>query len=136
MGRINTIAGSQSYAALIQDLNDLSVLGKNSPAELKAVNFDLTILDNAANLAKEIADLFAATTLEADYSAAKKIRDQAFTLLKMAVDELCNFGQYIFWKDESRRRGYSSSYLRRIRKKRSKDDSKPENGQPTPAVVK
>ena len=29
LGRINAIAKSQSYAAMIQDLNDLSVLGKN-----------------------------------------------------------------------------------------------------------
>jgi hypothetical protein len=133
MGRINTIAGSQAYAALIQDLNDLSILGKSSPQELKAINFDMTLLDNAAKLAKEIADLLAATTLEANYSAAKKIRDQAFTLLKNAVDEVCEFGQYIFWKDDSRKRGYSSSYLRRVRRKRTKDDSKVENVQTTPA---
>jgi hypothetical protein len=132
MGRINSIAGSQAYAALIQDLNDLSILGKNNPAELKAINFDMTLLDKAAALAKEVADLYASSTIEADYSAAKKVRDQAFTLLKAAVDEVCSFGQYVFWKDEARKRGYSSSYLRRIRKKRSKDDSNTVNGQTEP----
>jgi hypothetical protein len=135
MGRIATIAGSQAYAALIQDLNDLSVLGKNNPDELKAINFDMTTLDKAAQLAKEIADLLASTTLEADYSSAKKIRDQAFTLLKNAVDEICNFGQYVFWKNDSRRRGYSSSYLRRVRKKRSKDDTKTENSHTSPSAT-
>jgi len=87
----------------------------------------------AAKLAKEIADLFASTTIEADYSAAKKIRDQAFTLLKTAVDEVCNFGQYVFWKDDARKRAYSSSYLRRIRQRKAKVDGSSKNGQETAA---
>ncbi len=129
LGRINAIAGSQSYAGMIQDLNDFAVLGRNNPAELKAVNFDMSLLDKSAQLAKEIANLLASTNLEADYSAARKIRDQAFTFLKLAVDEICSFGQYLFWKDEGRKKGYSSPHLRRIRKRRSqsKEESKAED---------
>ncbi len=136
LGRINAIAGSQSYAAMIQDLNDIAVLGKNNPAELKTINFDMTLLDKSAQLAKEMAALLASTTLEANYSAARKIRDQAFTLLKLAVDEICDFGQYLFWKDEERKKGYSCPYLRRVRKKGSqiKEESKDET-QPATALV-
>ena len=65
LGRVNAIAGRQSYAALIQDLNDLSVLGKNNPAQLKAINFDLARLDTTAELAKEMAAILAAATAEA-----------------------------------------------------------------------
>jgi hypothetical protein len=131
LGRINAIAGSQSYAALIQDLNDFAVLGKSSPAALKGINFDMTQLDKAAQMAKDVAGLLAQTTIEGDTSAAKKIRDQAFTYLKMGVDELCDFGQYLFWKDDARKRGYSSPYLRRVRKRRTKTENAAGNGQET-----
>ena len=121
LGRINAIAGSQSYAALIQDLNDLSVLGKNNPDELTLIKYDMTKLNQAAQLADELATLLAEATVEGDYSETKKIRDQAFTYLKIAVDELCEYGQYAFRNNEERKKGYSSAYLRRIRRKRAKD---------------
>jgi hypothetical protein len=131
LNRVNAIAGSQAYAALIQDLNDLSYLGKNNPDELKSINFEMPQLEKAAILSHEMAVIYAASTIEGDCSAAKKIRDQAFTLLKKSVDEICDCGQYIFWKDETRKKGYSSSYLRRIRKRKADDDNEPQNAQNT-----
>jgi hypothetical protein len=129
LNRVNAIAGRMAYASLIQDLSDLSVLGKENPNDLKSINFDIPQLEKASLLAHETSVLFAASTIEGDCSAAKKIRDQAFTLLKNAVDEVCDCGQYIFWKDETRRKGYSSAYLRRIRKKKEKEETKPTNEQ-------
>jgi hypothetical protein len=48
-------------------------------------------------------------------SAVKKIRDQAYTHLKEAVDALMDCGQYVFWKNERRLKMYRSSYLKRTR---------------------
>ena len=42
-------------------------------------------------------------------------RDKAFTLLKKAVDEVRDYGRYIFWRDEARKYGYASDYRRRTR---------------------
>jgi len=127
LGRVNAIAGNQTYAGAIQNLNDLSVLGKNYPDELKFLKFDLTLLDTAAQLAKELGSLLATIRSESDYSSIKLIRDQAFTYLKIAVDEVCEIGQYIFWKNSERKKGYSSDYLRRIRNKRQRNSAITEN---------
>ena len=59
---INKIAKRQTYAAMIQDLNDLAVLGKNNFKELKAVDFNIKILDNAVKFAKEMAAFYAKIT--------------------------------------------------------------------------
>ncbi len=108
-----------------QDLNDLSVLGKDHPEELNAIKFDMTILDEAAALADGMSDLLGATTTErADSSDTKKIRDQAYTYLKEAVDEVRDFGQYVFWRDDARFRGYRSEYMKRANA-RSRSKKKP-----------
>lgn len=121
LGRVNAIAGSQNYAAVIQNLNDLSVLGKANPDELKTIEFNFSLLDVAAKLAKELGSLLATIRSESDYSAVKIIRDQAFTYLKQAIDEICEIGQYVFWKTPERKKGYSSNYLRRARNKLKKN---------------
>ncbi len=118
LGRVNEIARGSGHADMIQDLNDLSVLGKAHAEELEAIKFKMAILDEAAGMADELSDLLgAATTERADSSAAKKLRDQAFTYLKGAVDEVRVFGQYVFWRDDERSRGYRSEYFRRNRRK-------------------
>ena len=73
--------------------------------------------------------LYAASTIEGDCSAAKKIRDQAFTLLKNTIDEICECGQWLFWKDEARKKGYLKPSLRRVRKRKSNGEGNPETVQ-------
>ncbi len=50
-----------------------------------------------------------------DYREVKKIRDQAFTHLKEAVDYIREYARYVFWRNAYRLKGYRSNYLRRIR---------------------
>ncbi|NIM17283.1 MAG: hypothetical protein GTO45_35215 [Candidatus Aminicenantes bacterium] len=134
LGKLSDIAEGYSNADMIQDLNDLSVLGLEHPDLLAAVNFDMTLLDQAAQKADELAQLLAAATGERiDTSESKKIRDQAYTHLKEAVDEVYDFGQYVFRDNEERLKGYRSNYLRRMRLSRSATlEPEPE---PEPAVV-
>ncbi len=114
LGRVNEIAQGHGHADMIQDLNDLSVLGRGHAEELEAIKFDIALLEEAASMADEISDLLgAATTERADSSSTKKTRDQAFTFLKEAVDEVREFGQYVFWRNDDRFRGYRSEYTRR-----------------------
>jgi hypothetical protein len=121
---VNKIAASSSYAAMLQDLNDLAVLGKDNPQELKAMKFDMALLDEAADLVYTLRPVFAKTKTESDYNEIKLIRDKALVLLKTDVDEICAFGQYLFWRNPERKKIYTSEYLRRMRKKQQRRKNK------------
>lgn len=121
LGRVSEITEGSSHADMIQDLNNIAVLGKDHPEPLKKVHFDLSLLDKAAETADEMADLLAKSSCEDDVSEAKKIRDRAFTHCKEAVDAIRNCGQYVFWKIEERLKGYYSNYNRRIYRRKKKN---------------
>jgi hypothetical protein len=88
-GRVSAIAEGHGHADMIQDLNDIAVLGKEHTELLTKINFDLILLDTAANTAKTMAELLSrSTTDRADNSKERIIRDKAFTYLKQAVDEI------------------------------------------------
>ena len=64
-----------------------------------------------------MADLLSkATSDRGDNNQARVIRDKAFTLLKQAVDEIRDCGQYVFWRDTQRYKGYVSHYHKRWNK--------------------
>lgn len=130
--KIKDIADGYGHPDMLQDLNDLSVMGKTHPEPLTVVAFDMTLLDQAAQLADELASLYAVVTGEREsYNAAKKIRDQAYTHLRESVDRIYAYGQYAFWRNEKRLQGYSSSYLRKMRQKQLKAAAEAE----TPTTV-
>ncbi|WP_299248206.1 hypothetical protein [uncultured Aquimarina sp.] len=111
LSRVRAIADGTGDADMIQDLSDISVLGKANPQELTAINFDLTQLDTVAVRANELADLRAkANGARLDNAKAKIMRDRAFTHLKEAMDEIRATGKYVFRKDAERYRGYISRY--------------------------
>ncbi|WP_109852224.1 hypothetical protein [Aquimarina sp. AU58] len=108
---IRDIAKGKSYADLIQDLSSLSVLGKSNVAKLKNINFDLQKLDHAEQLSKEMAQLLAQVNSAIKQSGeVVKTRNQSYTHLKEAVDEIRNAGKYIFKNNPNRFKGYISTY--------------------------
>ncbi len=118
--RVSEIDEGGTNTDMIQDLNDLSVLGKANTTLLEAIGFDLTQLDTAATKADEMAELLSQATADrADNNEARVIRDKAYTLLKRVVDEVRTVGQYVFWRDQSRLKGYVSRY-RKTRRGKSK----------------
>ena len=120
LDRVSDIAEGSAHADMIQDLNDLAVLGRENFDLVSAIKLDAANLDEASNIADEMANLFAASTAgREDNSAARIIRDKAFTYLKQAVDEVRACGQYVFWRDDSRSKGYGSAYFRRMRSRSS-----------------
>lgn len=126
--KVNEIAVGESHADMIQDLNDLSLLGKRNPDPLVAINFDMSRLDQAATMSDEMSSLYSdSTTGRFEYNESKKIRDQAYTYLKEAVDQVYACGQYVFWQNEDRLARYRSAYLRRRRMK-SESSSSDNNG--------
>jgi hypothetical protein len=111
--RVSEITDGSGHDDMIQDLNDCAVLGRENPEPLQAIGFDMSLLRQAAIRSDEMAELLAASTGDkvADREA-KTIRDQAFTFLKTAVDEVRACGQYVFWRDRERLHGYASEYFR------------------------
>ena len=111
IGRVNEIALGDTNADMVQDLNDLSVLGKAHLDLVTVVGVNPEMLENAASMSDQIGDLLGATNGERDtVSEAMIIRDKAFTFLKESVDELRNCGKYVFWHNPDRLKGYNSEY--------------------------
>ena len=50
----------------------------------------------------------------------KVLRDKAYAHMKEAVDEIRRCGQYVFWKDKQRLKGYRSQYIKMKNKSRKK----------------
>ncbi|WP_271784590.1 hypothetical protein [Aquimarina algiphila] len=114
LGRVREIANGSGNADMIQDLSDLSVLGKSNTKELNEVKFKLAKLDTAANLSNTMAELLAkANGAILENSSAKLVRDKAFTHLKEAIDEVRDAGKYVFKDQPERFRGYTSRYYKR-----------------------
>jgi hypothetical protein len=104
---------------MLQDLSDLSVLGKENQALLEAIGSDIIKLDTAAQNSEELSALLAQANGEAsDDGDTKILRDKAYSYMKAAVDVIRATGQYVFWRDEDRLKGYVSYYHKR--KNRSK----------------
>ena len=117
-GRVSAIAEGESNADMLQDLNDLSVLGKEHPEELNMIMFDMSLLDKAAETSDYLANLLGAATSDRDdTSEILDTRNRAYTHCKQAVDYICDYGRFIFRHDEKKVKGYSSAYLRRARQK-------------------
>ncbi|MEW7290636.1 hypothetical protein [Aquimarina sp. 2304DJ70-9] len=111
LSRVREIANGQGNADMIQDLSDLSVLGKSNPGELTIAKFKLAKLDIAAQVSNDMAELLAkANGATLENSLAKEIRDKAFTHLKEAVDEIRDAGKYVFKNTPERFKGYISRY--------------------------
>ena len=119
---VKKISEGDSQADMIQDLSDLAVLGKANPEPLKAISIDLALLDKAEVLSKESASLRAmAHGSKSEKNQSRIIRDKAYLHLQEAVEEIYRVGQYVFWKDDDRLKGYYSKYKRKKSKKKKKD---------------
>ncbi|MFH1249484.1 MAG: hypothetical protein V1715_00090 [bacterium] len=116
--RIAIIAEGSGNADMIQDLNDLSLLGKDHTDLLTAVGFDITLLDTAATTSAEMAALLSQSTTDRKKENVNRIiRDKAYIYLKQALDEVRACGQFVFWRDDARLKGYVSQYFKNRRKK-------------------
>ena len=127
MGKVNDISEDGTHDGMIQGLNNLHAMGMSNQALLTNIGFDLTLLDLALQKSDELASMYAEAFRDReDYSEVKRIRDQAFTHLKEAVDKIRQCGQYVFWRNAARVKGYRSNYLRRLRRRSTDADNESE----------
>jgi hypothetical protein len=121
LGRVDEIAQGDTNSDMVQDLNDLSVLGKANLNLVTAVGVPVGQLDEAANVSDVMGDLLGATNGERDStSEAMIIRDKAYTLLKQTVDEIRECGKYLFWQNPDRLKGYNSEHWRQANLEKAK----------------
>jgi len=84
-------------------------------AELEAIGMDLGLLDLARSKSSELADLLAKVNGSIRETSPKlEIRNKAYSHLKEAVDEIHRVGQYVFWRNDAKLKGYISPYLKRM----------------------
>lgn len=122
--RVAAIADGNGHPDMIQDLNDLSVLGKENPEPLTEVSFDLAELDTSGNSSDSMASLLAeANGDKAEQNESKVIRDKAFMHMKELSDEIRAAGKFVFWKDKTRYKGYIIQYRKKHRKSKSSSAS-------------
>lgn len=122
--RVSEIGHGHGNPDMIQGLNDMSVLGKEYQDHLTAINFDLTLLDKAAETADRLGEILSVAVKDQNNNNAKDMRDRAYTYLKEVIDEVRAVGQYVFWRNKERLQGYTSSYNKRCnshRKRQNKD---------------
>ena len=111
--KVRQIEAGSGNADLLQDLSDLSVLGKANLPLLQAISFDETLLDTAESTAGTMSTLLATMNGERnDSSNIINTRNKAYTYLKQAVDEIREAGKYVFWKDDNRIKGYHIQYFK------------------------
>jgi GTP cyclohydrolase II len=123
LAKVQTIREGSSRADMLQDLSDLSVLGKSQPALLKQIGFDMSMLGQAAQMSDDLSAVLALVNGEDTVEDnTKKMRDKAYTYMKQAMDEIRTTGQYVFWRDEDRKKGYVSTYQKRLNQRRKGDD--------------
>ncbi|WP_372643690.1 hypothetical protein [Ancylomarina sp.] len=120
MAIVHRIAEGATNADMIQDLSELSMLGKNNPTQLEGVSFDLLKLDRAAELAEQGGLLLGKVNGDRDDNdnVDKDMRDRAYTYLKEGVDAIREAGRFLFWKDEEKAEQYASAYFRKLRETR------------------
>jgi len=114
LGRVKEIAKGNGNHDLIQDLNDYATLGKANPEPLQKINTDLTILDESANMASELADVLALANGDRnDQHVLKNLRDRTYTLLKETVDEIRDCGKFVFADEPDIKKLFTSDYYRK-----------------------
>jgi hypothetical protein len=126
LAQLDHIAQGNSHSDMVQDLNDLAVLGKSNTKLLAAINFDPALLDRAADLSSQTGHLLGAANSERKKEIETKlIRNKAFTYLKQAVDEIRECGKYAFQNNPDRLRGYHSDYWKATNNNKRKKESDP-----------
>ena len=100
LAKVAAIEEGTGHVDMVQDLSDLSVLGKANLHLLEAINLDLEELNTAEVWADELAILLARVNGERqDHSGTKHLRDKAYTYLKEVVDEIRATARFVYRKN-------------------------------------
>jgi len=111
---ITRLASGQSQASLIQSLRDLAIFGMEHAGYLESKKFNMQKLTAGAEMSRKMGSLLAAVKTGRSFSSESlRLRNQAYTHLKEAVDELKAHAVYLFAGNKNRMRGYTSEYRKK-----------------------
>lgn len=137
MQKLSKIKKGNSMDDMLMDLCSLSVLGKDNSKLLEAINFDLSLLDRAAETSERMAKVKANKNGRLYFQDDMLvIRNKAYTLLKECVDEVRKYGQFAFADQPNIAQAYASKYRREKKReylkkcKLNKSDTKNEPSTP------
>jgi hypothetical protein len=104
---------SWSRAELVQDLNDLAVIGKDIKHMFNHTGFDLTLLDLAADLSVELSEKIIDVIIsKPSKSRQKTFRDKTMQELLSLIVQIRKTGKSAFFDNPLRRKAYACEYLR------------------------
>ena len=122
--RLKYRARKNYHEAMIMNLEIFGTIGNNKPEPLKAIDFDFDLLDESFRLSHKLGNLLALQKAEKKAGYRKKeFRDQAFTALKKAIDEIRICGRFLFRGNKERLIGYRSESLRQRNSRRVRKSS-------------
>ena len=121
LNKLKNIVEGKGNMDLIQDLSDYSAFAKQYPEPLSAIFFDTSKTERAKQISLDLVDLMNKVdgVKNSKNRPEKIMRDRAYTHLKQLVDEIRDYGKYVFWNDEEKQKRYSSEYIRDKNKKNS-----------------
>jgi len=119
---IRKLSEGKSHIAIIQALYNIAIFGEERIELLEAAHFDISLLRRAADLSGEMSSLYADVTNTRRTPDKKyKIRNQAYTHLEEAVEEIKSHAKHIFWKNPEKLKHYRSHYRMRKNRKHRKN---------------
>jgi len=111
---IRKFSEGRSNSAIIQSLCDISIFGEMNTELFQNAGINTEQLHRAAELSREMAALDAEVRCALNTPDLKlTIRNQAFTYLEEAVEEIRLHAKYVLWRDPVRLKGYASEYVRK-----------------------
>jgi hypothetical protein len=129
--------GGRRYAKLLQDLNDLSVLGRSNREILEGGHFDMSLLEKAAQASSDLAVLLAEATRDRlKPNEGKIIRDLAYTRLKEAVDEIHFYGRHVFRGNKGRLTAYRSDHIHELKMRQARKNKNNKTTKQEPNIKK
>lgn len=101
---------SESYPSLTQDLSDLAIFIKDKVKKNEITNDLYSKIERVSFLASHLGNVLATKNADQKNLIIKKRRDQAYSDLKVVVDEIRTVGKFLFDHDSERYHGYCSEY--------------------------
>ncbi|PXY02109.1 hypothetical protein DF185_05545 [Marinifilum breve] len=112
LDKINKIARKKKQVDLVMDMGKLAMLGESNSSLLETIGFDMSQLKQAQELSEESSDILAQlNNFKIDGKETKRFRDQAYTYLKLLIDQIKEGGKYVFRNHPDRLKGYKSEYV-------------------------
>jgi hypothetical protein len=121
---VREMSKGTSNSALVQKLQDISTFGTAHKDLLEQINFDMSLLDEAAELSACLGNLLGSISTDTDAAAAARIiRDKSYCYLKNVIQVVRACGQYVFRNDKAHLEEYTCPLIPKKVGRRKKEET-------------